>query len=177
MVYALVDGSNVITKAHLLAALALVHYSEKTVAYIFGETLGDPIADKVLQALRDWQHPEMTKTELYEALGRNCTKTQLDRALDLLVAAGHIAVRKQGATGRPTEYIALCSSNSFTSYSSDPLDELIREHSKDIFTKETKKHTARDENGYQQPYEINEVDEETQQTSPWPASAVGGAPR
>lgn len=51
--YALQDMSYVVTPDHLTAALALWEYCESSAKYIFGERLGDPIADEILKALRD----------------------------------------------------------------------------------------------------------------------------
>ena len=57
------DRSATIQAPHLLAALALLDYSEKSVRFIFGDCLGDDIADEVLRLLRGCPDG-MTRTEL-----------------------------------------------------------------------------------------------------------------
>jgi hypothetical protein len=54
LIYAVLDGSDgVIKLPHLKAALALWRYYEASVLYVFGDSLGDPIADTILAALRN----------------------------------------------------------------------------------------------------------------------------
>jgi hypothetical protein len=52
-VYALVDGSKIIDRDHIEAALAIWRYNVATVEHIFGNALGDPVADKIRNALLD----------------------------------------------------------------------------------------------------------------------------
>jgi hypothetical protein len=47
-VYALLDKSDVIQSKHLQAALALWEYCERSVQFIFGDSLGDDVADEIL---------------------------------------------------------------------------------------------------------------------------------
>ena len=46
LLYALLDHSRFIEAPHLMAALALWDYCERSVYYIFGDNLGDPVADE-----------------------------------------------------------------------------------------------------------------------------------
>ncbi len=50
--YALLDGSKTIEVPHLEAAFAVWRFSEASAAWIFGDAVGDPIADKLLEAIR-----------------------------------------------------------------------------------------------------------------------------
>jgi predicted transcriptional regulator len=88
MIYALLDKSKVIEEAHLRAALAVWHYCEGTVRYVFGTSTGDANADKILKALRD--NPEgMSKADISsKVFKRNADKTVIDAALDILETAG-----------------------------------------------------------------------------------------
>ena len=52
VVYALIDGSPVIELGHLRAAEAVWRYSEATIVHVYGETMGDDVADRLLAALR-----------------------------------------------------------------------------------------------------------------------------
>src|SRR5262249_25659115 len=45
LLYALLDRSALICGPHLLAALALWEYCEQSVYFVFGDCLGDPVAD------------------------------------------------------------------------------------------------------------------------------------
>src|SRR5262249_23484039 len=53
VVYALLDKSVVVRVEHLQAALAVWEYCERSAVLIFGKRLGDPTADRVLEALRN----------------------------------------------------------------------------------------------------------------------------
>jgi hypothetical protein len=52
LIYALLDKSYQIEPVHLRAARAVWDYSEASVQYIFGASLGDDVADTILTALR-----------------------------------------------------------------------------------------------------------------------------
>ena len=51
--YALLDGSSLVRAVHLRAGLALWEYAEASARFIFGDALGDPMADEILRALRN----------------------------------------------------------------------------------------------------------------------------
>jgi hypothetical protein len=85
-IYALLDGSTYVNPQHLSAALALWKYCEQSVEYIFGDKLGDPIADIILEGLR--RHPAgLTRTQINALFARNLPADQLHRALDALLRA------------------------------------------------------------------------------------------
>lgn len=50
--YAILDRSSVVKQVHLAAALALWNYVEASALFVFGDALGDPTADELLQAIR-----------------------------------------------------------------------------------------------------------------------------
>jgi len=83
-IYALLDQSQVICVEHLKAALAVWTYAEDSVRFIFGDALGDPVADTILRALRT--RPQgITRTEMIaELFSRHIKADVLSRALDLL---------------------------------------------------------------------------------------------
>jgi hypothetical protein len=102
--YALLDRSQVVDHAHLEAALALWKYSEDSVRYIFGDALGDPIADLILHSLRRVAPQGLTRTEISERLGRHKPAEQIGRALQVL-AQRNLARRVEEKTeGRPIEH-------------------------------------------------------------------------
>ena len=53
VVFALVDGSRSIGVEHLRAADAVWQYAERSARLLFGSSLGDPVADRLLVALRN----------------------------------------------------------------------------------------------------------------------------
>src|SRR5215203_5467774 len=101
LVYALLDGSAIITADHLLAALALWEYVEASVEYIFGDATGDPVADTIVAALR--QNGELTRTQISDLFGRNSTSDRIAQALQLLLRLGTVRAEQRNTGGRPRE--------------------------------------------------------------------------
>jgi Protein of unknown function (DUF3987) len=101
-IYALLDESTLITPAHLQAALALWQYCEDSARFIFGEALGDPLADEILRVLRT--RPEgMTRNELRDHFGRHKSSEQIQQALKMLAEQGLVTWLKIETEGRPRE--------------------------------------------------------------------------
>jgi len=101
-IYAVLDETPTMTVEHLKAALAVWRYVEQSAAFIFGDSLGDPIADTVLRALR--QSGEMTQTEIANLFGRNQKAARIDQALGLLLSANKVlrmTREPEGGRGRP----------------------------------------------------------------------------
>jgi 5S rRNA maturation endonuclease (ribonuclease M5) len=84
LVYALLDCSDVITPAHLRAALAVWNYCEQSARWIFGESLGDRVSDRVLDELRCAGADGLTRSALRDVFAKNITTAKLDAALALL---------------------------------------------------------------------------------------------
>jgi hypothetical protein len=102
LIYALLDCSPLIQAPHLLAALALWDYAEQSVHHIFGDSLGDPVADDLLRLLRGCPQG-LTRNDLMNYLGRNLPSDRIGRALGLLLRH-HLVRREQEKTGgRPAE--------------------------------------------------------------------------
>ncbi len=107
LLYALLDGSQLIREQHLLAALAVWTYAEDSARHIFGESLGDPTADKILPALRRSEHG-LTRTDISGLFQRNVAAEEIDRALELLRTAGLATPVLAGSGSRTAErWIAL----------------------------------------------------------------------
>jgi len=75
--YALLDCSAAVEQDHLTAAWWFWQYAVDSVRYIFGDRLGDPLADKILEALRDKNGGYLDRTQIHEAIGRNYNKNRL----------------------------------------------------------------------------------------------------
>jgi hypothetical protein len=102
-IYAVLDGSALIRPAHLEAALAVWLYSEASVKAIFGDRLGLPLADQILDALRK-QGP-MTRNELRDLFSRHRSARELDHAIEALLGRGLVRQRIERTAGRPRTVI------------------------------------------------------------------------
>ena len=104
MIYALLDGSRVIRLDHLAAAMALFDYAERSTYYIFGAASGDPVADRILEALRTIG--PMSRSQVSDLFDRNTDKRTTDSALQRLKASGKAESwtdKQEGQAGRPPE--------------------------------------------------------------------------
>jgi hypothetical protein len=102
LVYALLDRQAFVDAPHLRAALACWDYAEASARFVFGDSLGDPVADEILRALRE--RPEgMTRTELMHHFGRHVSSDQLGRALAVLARGNFARGTREQTAGRPVE--------------------------------------------------------------------------
>lgn len=105
LVYALADAEDTIRLPHLEAALALWHYADESARVIFGDALGDAVADETLRALRD-APAGMTRDELRNHFDRHVPAPRMTDALRLLEEHGLARGQKEppaGGKGRPAE--------------------------------------------------------------------------
>ena len=100
--YALLDLSPVIRREHQLAALALWDYCEASVSYIFGNALGDPIADAIMRALQT-NLEGITRTQISDLFGRHQSAARISQALTQLEALGRARRVIQETDGRSIE--------------------------------------------------------------------------
>jgi hypothetical protein len=101
LLYALLDEAPAIRCDHLEAALALWEYCEDSARYLFGDAIGDPIADRVLTALRN-SPAGLTQNALGDLFGRNLPAAKLAAALESLLAAGKVTSHQVETGGRPS---------------------------------------------------------------------------
>jgi len=102
MVYALLDCSAVIRRAHLEAALEVWRYAEDSCRYIFGDSLGDPVADEILRAMRNGPNG-LTRTEIAGLFSRNSSSAQIEAALGVLREHNLAHFEKEDTGGRAAE--------------------------------------------------------------------------
>jgi hypothetical protein len=101
VLYAVMDGSQAIQLPHLEAALAVWQYAEASARYIFGDATGDPVADRILEALANG---EMDRTALHQLFGRNVKAERIAHALAMLQGAGRVRTEHpESEGGRPRE--------------------------------------------------------------------------
>jgi len=102
IIYALLDLSTVIRKEQLEAALAVWRYCEDSCRYIFGKTLGDPLADGLLRALRSRPNG-MNRTDMNKLFKGHRSSTEISRALGLLAELELAKPNVQATGGRSSE--------------------------------------------------------------------------
>src|SRR5262249_32818712 len=84
LIYALLDMSATIQRPHLEAALAVWDYSLSSVTYVFSQSVGDPLADSILEDLQRAYPRSLTRTDIRSSLGGRVGASQIERALALL---------------------------------------------------------------------------------------------
>jgi hypothetical protein len=105
LVHALLDRSPVIRLPHLLAAEEAWRYCEASARYLFGDALGDPVADDILAALRRAGGAGLQRNDLMNLFGRNRRSDEIGRALAVLLERGLVRCERNrtGEPGRPPE--------------------------------------------------------------------------
>ena len=101
-IYALLDESRAVRAEHLMAALALWEYAERSVAYVFGDSIGDADADLIYHALQ-CRPDGMTRTEIRELFHGHNSAAEIRRALGVLLEHGMARCERQEGSGRPVE--------------------------------------------------------------------------
>jgi hypothetical protein len=97
-IYALLDRSGLIRVEHLQAAIALWDYANESTKIIFGDSLGDPTADRILDAIN--QGDGLDRTNLRDLFSRHNTG-DIDRALAWLLKMNRIEETSIATGGRP----------------------------------------------------------------------------
>ena len=97
--YAVLDGQAAIDLVHLRAGLSLWQYAEESTRLIFGDTLGNPIADTILRALR--ATGELTDSQVSDLFGRHLSSAKREQAKTVLLAAGLAHCVSVETGGRP----------------------------------------------------------------------------
>jgi hypothetical protein len=86
LLYALLDRSPEIACVHLEAALALWRYCDASAHYIFGDLVGEPVADTILRALRNIQPAGMSRSDISELFRNHLAAGKIAAALARLQA-------------------------------------------------------------------------------------------
>jgi Protein of unknown function (DUF3987) len=101
VVYALCDGSSLIGVSHVEAAWAVWSYCRASAAYIFGDSLGNPEADKLLAALHDAGPEGLSGRDIDRVFGGHLRKPAQDAVIATLVKRGLAATYTKDTGGRP----------------------------------------------------------------------------
>jgi hypothetical protein len=102
LLYALLDAAREIRLPHLEAAHALWHYAAASARWVFGDTLGDPLADDIYRALLN-QPDGLTRSQVRDLFSRNRSSKDIGQALERLAASGRVEAERQQQRGRPAE--------------------------------------------------------------------------
>jgi hypothetical protein len=100
--YALLDKSEVVRVPHLAAALEVWRYAEDSARFIFGDKIGDQMADTMLTALRS-APSGLTRTDITKLFGNNKSAQQITAALEVLRSHGLAEYQKKEGLGRHSE--------------------------------------------------------------------------
>jgi hypothetical protein len=101
--YALLDKADKLCLRHLRAALEVWRYALESARYIWGDGIGDPVADTILEALKKADGAGMTRTEIHVLFANNQKAARLDMALRSLAEYGRARFEMQPDGGRPVE--------------------------------------------------------------------------
>lgn len=107
LIYACLDRSEVVRLEHLAAGTGVWDYCENSCRYIFGNRVGDPIADAILAALRE-PTEGLTRTEISALFGRHVSAGRTSAALASLQALGRVRAAMETTPGRSAERWLLC---------------------------------------------------------------------
>lgn len=112
-IYAVLDSSNQINPEHLRAAVAVIDYYIASLYYLFGNLAGNPLADRIFEALTD-KPDGMSKNDLMDYFQRNKTSDEISTALDLLTGMERIKSQTEKTSGRDITVYNLTSLNSLS---------------------------------------------------------------
>jgi len=105
LLYALLDCATAVDRPHLEAALSLWVYAGHSARWVFGDTLGDPVADDIWQAMHS-SRTGLTRQEIRDLFSRNKSAKAIAAALATLERAGRLRREVRPLTngrGRPAE--------------------------------------------------------------------------
>jgi hypothetical protein len=100
LIYALLDGSEVVRPQHLMAASEVWRYCEDSARYALGDA-HDPMAEKLWVALRKAGEDGLSGTQIRDLLGRHARIEVTNRALTQLQTAGLVTKIRVETGGRP----------------------------------------------------------------------------
>lgn len=101
VVYALLDGSRAIEEVHVEAAACLWRFAQESATFIFGESLGDEVADRLLSAINAAGEAGLDGTAQRDVFGRHISGKRLEAARDQLQRLGKIRSVQEETGGRP----------------------------------------------------------------------------
>jgi hypothetical protein len=101
LIYSLIDGKKDIDVQHVRAAAAVWAYCRESARIIFGDSLGNPIADRLLAAVRSAGEEGLTGNEVHQVLSGHATKAQVAVTREELERKGLVVTITEATGGRP----------------------------------------------------------------------------
>jgi len=103
LLYAMLDRTPTIGKAHLKAGLAVWRYCDASAKYIFGGKVGDTISDTIFAALKDAGQDGLTRTDIARLFSHAISSSRVDTALNKLINSklARYHQKQTGNRGRP----------------------------------------------------------------------------
>ncbi len=102
-VYGVLDCSAMVRVEHLRAALAVWDYCFASARFIFGDATGDPMADRIREALQRAGAEGLTRTQIRDLLGRHAPTDRITHALRQLAALQLASSQAVSTEGRSIE--------------------------------------------------------------------------
>jgi hypothetical protein len=103
MLFALFGCSSMIEDSHLHAAIAVWDYAAASARHIFGDVLGDDVADRILEELRDRYREPVSRNEIRALFAGHRSSARITAALRYLQSRGLASVEKIETQGRYSE--------------------------------------------------------------------------
>jgi hypothetical protein len=103
LIIAVINGKREIRCEHQNAAYAIWRYCADSTKYIFGDTIDDPLAGKIMEALRQAGPGGLTRSDVLGIFHRNRPAGDVQAALAKLAEAGLAKCTRAETGGRPVE--------------------------------------------------------------------------
>jgi hypothetical protein len=103
LLYALLDELPEIDVAHLLAGIAVWEYCDATARFVFGDAIGDRVADDIRRALLRSGDSGMSRTDIRNLFNRHESGERIEHALDMLDKRGQARLERRNTGGRPED--------------------------------------------------------------------------
>jgi hypothetical protein len=100
-IYAALDSTSIIGLPHLQAALAVWDYCYASASHLFGMSTGDPIADRIREAI-EASHAGLSKNQIRRLFHGHVECNRIDAALEKLVVLGALTTHSEPTRGRPS---------------------------------------------------------------------------
>lgn len=111
LIYGLLDEATEIDVPHLRAARAVWERAAASARVVFGTSMGDPIADEILRALRAEGAGGMTRTQISDLFRRHKSAERITSALEFLQRRGLAELEQHATAGRTCEVWRASSAN------------------------------------------------------------------
>ncbi len=99
--YAALDSTPVVGLSHLEAALAVWDYCYASAALLFGMSTGDPIADRIREAI-EISSDGLSRYQITRLFHGHVEGPRIEAALETLVSVGALAAQTKPTAGRPS---------------------------------------------------------------------------